>query len=143
MLLSEVKPRHSGSLVYPFAAYKDPVDHPALPRSLSLLYTPAPRLHSLSSEKLELLRATSGQQGADPNPKRVLSLSTLTLVGRHVALEDRRLVFVTPGLIVLVRQGQGPRRVGLVVRQHQLEVLYPVLHGSLLMLLLHPYPKLI
>jgi hypothetical protein len=47
---------------------------------MSLLYAPAPCLHSLSSEKLELLRATAGQRDAEPYPKRALPIGTLTLV---------------------------------------------------------------
>src|SRR3712207_5438982 len=53
----------------------------------------------------------------------------LVLVPRDVALQHRRLVLVTLGLSVLVGQGQEPRRVVRVVRDHALEVLDPVLEA--------------
>src|SRR5215212_7135424 len=51
--------------------------------------------------------------------------------GGDVAFEDRRLIFVAFDLVVLVRKRQETSRVVRVVRQHPLEILYPVLHARL------------
>src|SRR5215210_4152494 len=53
--------------------------------------------------------------------------------GGDVAFEDRRLIFVALELVVLVRKRQETSRVVRVVRQHPLEILYPVLHAPLLL----------
>ena len=44
--------------------------------------------------------------------------------------QNRRLVFVASGLLVLVGQGKQPRRVVGVVGEHPLEIVYPVFHGD-------------
>src|SRR5215213_5496769 len=57
-----------------------------------------------------------GQRGAEPYPWWALPISTLTVVGRDVAFEGNRLLLVSSGLAVLVRQGQEAGRVVRVVR---------------------------
>src|SRR5918998_2424841 len=59
-----------------------------------------------------------------------VSVTLVVGVDGQVALQDRRLVFVTSGLLVFVCQGQQPRRVVGVVGQHPLEIIYPVVHQN-------------
>ncbi len=61
-----------------------------------------------------------------------ISVALVVLVRNQVALENRRLVLVAPGLLVLlVRQGHEAGRVVRVVRELPFEVLDPVLHALL------------
>ena len=60
-----------------------------------------------------------------------ISVALVVLVRNQLALENRRLVLVAPGLLVLVRQGHEAGRVVRVVRELPFEVLDPVLHALL------------
>jgi hypothetical protein len=60
-----------------------------------------------------------------------ISVALVVLVRNQVALEDRRLVFVPAGLLVLVRQTKKAGRVVRVVRELPFEVPDPVLHALL------------
>ena len=74
----------------------------------------------------------TAQHASKPYLKWVLPNSTPVFVGRRVAFEDRRLVFVALDLVVLVRKRQETSRVVGFVRQHPLEVFYPALQAMLL-----------
>src|SRR5919112_2919953 len=63
-------------------------------------------------------------------PKACVSVPLVVGVDGQVALQDRRLVLVAAGLLVLVRQRQQPRRIVRIIRQHPLEIIYPVVHES-------------
>src|SRR5215217_3303701 len=59
-----------------------------------------------------------------------VSVSLVVGVDGYVALQNRCLIFVTSGLLVLVCQGHQPRRIVGVVGQHPLEIIYPIFHGN-------------
>src|SRR5215218_5005510 len=59
-----------------------------------------------------------------------VSVPLVVGVDGQVALQDRRLVLVTSGLLVFIGQGQQPRRIVGIIRQHPLEIIYPVVHTS-------------
>src|SRR5215211_7199284 len=59
-----------------------------------------------------------------------ISVTFVVAVDSDIAPQNSRLIFATSGLLVLVRQGQQPRRVVGVVGQHPLEIIYPVVHKN-------------